>query len=310
MPAHPTARRFEVVLNRESGTLSELWHDGFPDELAAAFLRGGVEARIHAVKAAELDDTLEKAISSSPDAVVIGGGDGTISNAAARLRGSGVPMGVLPCGTFNLAARDLGLPLDPVEAAEALASAEVAEVDVLDVDGRACLCNLMLGFYPAMARNQEEYHGRAWWKKAAQIALDLRRAFYRCPPLSLKLDSSDDGHLIRVTRFAAFVPGEYEDMLSVIPKRISNASGTMGIYLSRHRSLASLIRGVLAYVFGFLRQEPELELLHATDLRINTRRHVTLPVSLDGEILDLPLPIQLKIQPRALQVLQPVAGDP
>ncbi|MBB5351771.1 diacylglycerol kinase family enzyme [Haloferula luteola] len=303
----PTRRHFEVVLNRESGTLRDLWHEGFPDELAAAFREGGADVQLHAGTAKQLDSALRAARQASPDAVIVGGGDGTVSHAAAQLVGTEMPMGILPCGTFNLAARDLGIPLDVLEAARALGTAPSTAIDVLDAGGRISLCNLMLGFYPAMARQQEEFHGRAWWRKTTRILVDLRKAFHDCPPLRLDLDTDERGRITRTTRFAALVPGEYEDILSLIPRRQIMDGGTLGIYLSHHRTLPSLVRGMFAYLFGLMEKEPELELLRSRGLTLTSGRRRTLPASLDGEILDIELPLRLDLRPGALHVLRP--GD-
>ena len=61
-----------------------------------------------------------------PDVVAACGGDGTISEVARGLSGSGIPLAVLPGGTSNVLARELGIPLDPETAAELL------------FDGRIC----------------------------------------------------------------------------------------------------------------------------------------------------------------------------
>ena len=61
----------------------------------------------------------------------MGGGDGTIAAAAQRLAGTGVPLGILPLGTMNLLARDLGLPTGLEAAAAALAHGHARAVDVV-----------------------------------------------------------------------------------------------------------------------------------------------------------------------------------
>lgn len=309
MPDPSAARRFEVVLNRESGTLKDLWHDDFPQELAAVFQMEGIAPNIRVTRGRELDATLDAAMATRPQALIIGGGDGTVSHAASRMLGADIPIGILPCGTFNLVARDLEVPLDPFEAARALGTAEIDEVDVLSANGRTALCNLMLGFYPRMARRQEEFHGRAWWRKSARILCDLRDAFYRCPPLMLTLESAEHGEIHRVTRFAAFVPGDFDDILSVIPKRMSMDGGRIGVYVSRHRSALALARGMAAYVLGLMEREPGLEHFHATHLTITSGRRHRLAASIDGEILDISLPLRLDLRPKALRVLRPRAEN-
>ena len=67
------------------------------------------------------------------DAVVIGGGDGTILTAVLAGLGRDKPLGILPLGSLNLFARDLGLPLDPIEAARLLSTAQATRIDLAEV---------------------------------------------------------------------------------------------------------------------------------------------------------------------------------
>lgn len=299
------ARRFEIVLNRGSGGLQDLWHDGLTEEVVTGFRNAGVEAGIRAVFPEEIDDAMERALASSPEALVVGGGDGTVSNAAARLVGSDTALGILPLGTFNLAARDLGLPLELEDAMAALSTARSQAIDVLQIGERMCLCTALAGFYPRMAERQEEFHGRAWWLKSLQIIKDTLCLFHRSKPLALRLEPSDDIPVETTTRFAAFVPGDYDDLFSIIPKRTQLSEGLMTVYLSKHRSLPGVIRASLAYLIGRLKSEKDLQRLQTTSLRLAIKNKDQLLLMIDGEIVRLPLPLNLRIRSQALTVLRP-----
>ncbi|WP_326783797.1 diacylglycerol kinase family protein [Streptomyces sp. NBC_00151] len=76
-----------------------------------------------------------RAIREGATLVVVCGGDGTVRAVADALAGSGVPLAVVPCGTGNLLARNLGLPLSPVAALEAALSGGPRRLDLGSIEG-------------------------------------------------------------------------------------------------------------------------------------------------------------------------------
>jgi len=70
------------------------------------------------------------------DIVVIGGGDGSVKLSVGGLLDLGVPLGVLPLGTANNLARNLGLPLDLAEAIKVITGGRHQKIDVADVNGQ------------------------------------------------------------------------------------------------------------------------------------------------------------------------------
>jgi len=251
-----------------------------------------------------LDRALEGALAAKPDAIIVAGGDGSISAAARHLGGTEVALGILPMGTFNLAARDLGVPLEMVEAARFLATAQPMPIDILDVSGQACLCTTILGFYPEFARvfERRDYGGR-WWKKTLKLMVGLPKFFARARPLHLSwLDGNGAAGHAR-TKFSAFVPGRYKAAAGIVPARTEFRSGEMTAYIGKQKHARSAMRGMLDYIFG--RQEKNPELLHfkssRLQLRGGSRRDCVL--MLDGEILRMVFPIELEIKPAHLLVL-------
>ncbi|MEU0040979.1 diacylglycerol kinase family protein [Streptomyces sp. NPDC006333] len=76
-----------------------------------------------------------RAIRDGATLVVVCGGDGTVRVVADALAGSGVPLAVVPCGTGNLLARNLGLPLSPAEALEAALRGTSHALDLGHIEG-------------------------------------------------------------------------------------------------------------------------------------------------------------------------------
>src|SRR5687767_5549926 len=108
--------RVAALVNETAGTVERQPSDAFPDRLASAFARGGVSADLELLPSDRIREAAERARERAAqgeiDAVVVGGGDGTISTVASVLAGTDIPLGVLPLGTLNHFAKDLGIPLD------------------------------------------------------------------------------------------------------------------------------------------------------------------------------------------------------
>ncbi|WNI20571.1 diacylglycerol kinase family protein [Streptomyces sp. ITFR-16] len=76
-----------------------------------------------------------EAVDGGASLVVVCGGDGTVRLVADRLAGTGVPLAVVPCGTGNLLARNLGLPLKPAAALDAALSGTPHLIDLGRIEG-------------------------------------------------------------------------------------------------------------------------------------------------------------------------------
>lgn len=310
--------RYTLLLNRASGGNERgLLASEVCQTAQEIFHKAGHQLTALIVEPGEIEEKIKDAIASQPDAILIGGGDGTVSTAARLLGGTGIAMGILPMGTFNLAARDLGVPLDIAAAAEFLATAESLAIDVLNVSGHACLCTTIFGFYPEFSNIFEKRdHGGRWWKKTFKLIAGVPKIFARARPLSLAWNA--DGTIGKArTKFSAFVPGQYRSSAGIVPARTDFRAGTMTAYIGKQKTAAAAIRGMLDYLLGRHEQNPQLEILkaRAIELRASRRKHCT--VMLDGEILRLKLPIHLEILPGHLRVLTteaqlaspPVAAD-
>ncbi len=113
-----------------------------------------------------IDEQLELARKAEPEAVIVAGGDGTVTAVAERLADTGIPIGILPCGTMNRLAARLGMPADPAEAIAALATAHRAAITVGTVNGRMFLYQSLIGRPARLARLREMQRrpGESWLK--------------------------------------------------------------------------------------------------------------------------------------------------
>ena len=139
-----TAESVAVVHPLKSGGL-----DAAVDRLARWAHRAGVSTP-HVVETTPGSPGVQQArdaVASGADLVLAWGGDGTVRSVAEGLAGTGVPLGILPAGTGNLLARNLGIPLALDRAGRVAFEGVDRTVDVLEVGlgGRVAICTVMAG---------------------------------------------------------------------------------------------------------------------------------------------------------------------
>src|SRR5438270_5990953 len=113
------------------------------------------------------------------DAVIAGGGDGTIMRAVPIAMERGVPLGIVPLGTFNDLARTLGVPLDIDEACAAIGGGNVRTIDVGRVNGQYFVNEASIGLSTRIARKQTPDVKRrfGWFGIVATTLETLRETF-------------------------------------------------------------------------------------------------------------------------------------
>ena len=292
-----------VVLNREAGTLVSLGPEQVEAGLREIFTSMGCGVEILSVPGAKVEETLRQALQSEAEAVIVGGGDGTVASAATIFAGQDKPLGILPLGTFNLAARDVSMPMDWEEAAAQLVTAPVIEADLLDVEGKLYFCVVVLGFYPALVMGQEEYHGN-WLVKTVRTMIDAIRNVTTFPPLNLHL-SQNGSTVNHRSRMALIANNDYEDMFGIIPARSSLDAGYFTVYISKHRTRLGMLKSALAWLLGRWKQDREIVSLRATRMEIDVKRKRRLAVMMAGEVDQVTLPFKVILRPKALRIICP-----
>ncbi len=166
---------------------------------AAALRHGWHEPVFYGTTAADPGVAMsEAALADGTDMVVAAGGDGTVRVVCSELARTGVPIGIVPLGTGNLLARNLHLPLRPLEAVEVALSGQDRAIDVVEVSGDAlpetCFTVMAgLGFDAAiMAGASEALKARMGWR--AYVVSGLRNLRYA--PRRVEV-SVDDGPFVR-----------------------------------------------------------------------------------------------------------------
>lgn len=299
-------RPVAVLLNPHGGTAARLGAAA-AERIAAAFAARGMTAAVTPVAGAELSRSLQGILARSeaerPAAIVVGGGDGTISLAAQELAGTGIPLGIIPLGTLNHFARDLGLPAGIEEAVAVIAAGHAVGVDLGEVNGRVFINNSSIGLYPEAVRERERQRRRTRRGKWLAMAIALLRVLRRLPRHRLAI-TVGQSQQPRRTPFAFIGNNRYALKPAAFGRRSCLTAGELCLFLARPSGRLAIAGLLLRAALGRLDEAQDFERFALRDFTIACRRH-RLRVALDGEVAALRPPLRYRSRPGALRVIAP-----
>lgn len=297
--------RVQAILNRDGGTLRTTDLDRLSDLIRDEFALHGRRIDVDIVAGADLVDAIERQAGRGDlDALLIGGGDGTVSSAAARVAGTPIALGILPAGTMNLFARSLQIPMGLDEAVKALANGRLEEVDIASVNGEYFVHQFAVGLHARMVRTRErmEYASRLgkMWASTRAVALAVQNV----PDIRLEIEVDGRTETIR-TPAVAISNNIYGD--GHLPYADDPRGGKLGIYLMRGSGRARLVKLTLDMMRGAWKANADLSVREAESIRIRTGAAETREdrAVMDGELKPLAPDSEVRIHRRGLRVLVP-----
>lgn len=295
--------RFQVILNRDGGTLRTLDLDGFSARTCDTLEGLGHEVGIVTVGGGEIESALEDAAAGAFDVVMAGGGDGTVSTAARILMESGKALAVLPAGTMNLFARSLQIPLDLDRAVAAFGEGRMRQVDLASANGRIFIHQFSIGLHAKLIRLREKQEFRS---RLGKMLASLRAGFATIfRPPRLKVEMTIDG---RTTRIATAGIGVTNNLLGEghLPYADVPDGGALGVYVTRAWRKRDLARMFLNMALGRWRTNQHVDIRRASEVELKLlSRHERFGCAIDGELCGLETATRLRIHPGALKVLVP-----
>lgn len=302
--------RIHAIINGRAGTVLGLGlsRESLRAKLDAALSVTGHEVTIDILDPADISAAIAQALRSDPDAIVVGGGDGTIRTAATLLKGSSTALGILPLGTLNRLARDLEIPLGLDGAAAALAHAEIRVIDMAELNGRPFLCNSLIGLPPIYSRQRQRQRGQPLIPRIRGYISVLRHIARSRRKLTIVVDDGTERRKVRALS-TAVSNNVYADAAGVMLRRPALDRGELGIYVSRHESGLALAVAFLRAMLGLWRSDPNLEETIAHKCEMSSSK-AALRVSNDGEVEIVATPLRYRSLPKSLKVLAPAPPSP
>ena len=262
---------------------------------------------VRAVEPDALGDAVRAAVAEGATRVLVAGGDGTIASAAGALAGSDAALAVLPGGTLNHFARDLGIPTEAPEALRLAVEGRPAAVDVAYVNDRLFLNTSSLGAYVRFVRVRDGLEKRLGYRLASAVAAVRVLARLRPYTVTLEVDGKERTYRTPVLFIGV---GERELRFPTLGGRAADGRRGLHLLVVRGGPLRQLVGTMLLALFGGLRPASRTRWLDSylvDACRVDPPAH-GIAVAVDGEIVDLPAPLEYRLARDALRVVVPDSG--
>jgi YegS/Rv2252/BmrU family lipid kinase len=241
----------------------------------------------------------EAAVAATVQLIVICGGDGTVMACLSGLADSGVPVAIIPVGSGNLLARNLGIPLGLDESLATAVDGMDRRIDLGRLGDQPFAVMAGMGFDAAMMADTTEGMKRfAGWP--AYVVSGLRHL--RDPVMRVRI-CIDDGPMLRRSARTVLVGnvGQLEGGLELLPDAAAD-DGLLDVAVVAPRTLRDWLR--VAYrIARHRRHDRHLERFTGQTISIEADRVV--PRQIDGEVIDEGRRIDVHVEPGALVVRVP-----
>jgi YegS/Rv2252/BmrU family lipid kinase len=293
--------RVLVLLNRSGGTAKA--DPNICGRVADALRAAGIDAELETIEGADCVRRCRGALERGDKLVIVGGGDGTISAAASVLIGTDTVLGVLPLGTLNHFARDLGIPDKLEDAAQLIAKGSERRVDVGQMNNRVFINNSAIGLYPLMVADRDRQRRKLGRSKRLAMIVASARTLARFGHQRLTLTVNDEK--AQVDTPLLFVGNNsYRLDLGSTGKRDAVDEGNLSVFVMRKKTRRGFIAASVRALFNRARKDDMVLLDNVQRLKVDSYRSA-LAVSLDGEVVRESPPLEYRIRSKALRVIAP-----
>ncbi|OLY93457.1 lipid kinase, YegS/Rv2252/BmrU family [Cnuella takakiae] len=235
-----------------------------------------------------------------PDKVVAVGGDGTVKLVAELLKGSAYTLGVLPAGSANGMAKEMGLPLDRTEALEVILYGEQKAIDVIAINEQEICIHLAdMGLNAMLVKYFDESPGRGMWGYGRSVL----KMLWNKRVIRAQLQT-DQGTINRRAYMIVLANARmYGTGVTINPKG-DLQDGKFEIVIVRSLNFLAILK-VLTSKGKF--PDEHIEVHSISDLKLKTRHKAYFQV--DGEYRGRLKEVHARIVPHCLNVMLPKTGD-
>jgi diacylglycerol kinase family enzyme len=291
-----------AVFNRDGGTFKTTDMEEYCGRATEVFTEAGHEIECHVVPGDKVVETMERAAGTSGvEGLIAGGGDGTISAAAAIAWKSGIALGVVPAGTMNLFARSLKLPLDIWLALDVLSRSTPRDVDIASANGRSFVHQFSAGLHARMVRYRNSMHFASRLGKMRASTRAALGVMLNPPEFEVEFNAGGQSGSRKVSAISVSNNEFGSDALMYAD---DVTRGRLGFYIADPLTPPGVAKLVFDILRGRLKDNEAVTAMTATELELHFPRHRhDVRCVIDGELLPMDRDILLKIHAGELKVL-------
>ena len=233
------------------------------------------------------------------DLVIVGGGDGSINEVINVLAETSIPIGIIPFGTMNVLARELGIPLDPWQAAKTLARGRISKITLGNINGHYFSLMAGVGWDAQTVLNLEQsIHLKRKWGGLSYVLTGLKTLrTYSFPLFSVSANGQE--YLV----YSAVISNikRYGGGFLIAPDT-SIFDPELTITLCKKKNILRLIPNILRIIFRLKPESDVFENLTVAEVVIDSE--LPLPIQIDGDFWGY-TPAKIKVVPFALSIITP-----
>ena len=240
--------------------------------------------------------------------VVAAGGDGTINQVAHSVLAAGVPLGVLPQGTFNYFSRTHGLPADPAHGMQVVLHGRLRGVQAGLVNEQVFLVNASVGLYVALIADRERAKARLGRSQWVALLAALGTLWRSARVWDMVVQTAEGEQRIPATTL--FVGNSALQLNQVgVPEACAVAHGALAAVALRPMSRWAMLGLAARAAVGRLAQAEAVQTFAFEHMQVAPARPTRKPrrvrVAMDGEIRKLLFPLRFAVSAKPLWLMTP-----
>ena len=271
------------------------------ERLQGTAIAAGVEV-IDLAKGIDVVGIVRQQIAEGRRLFIAAGGDGTVNSVLQPVVNSEACLAVIPVGTYNHFAKDLGIPLDWRAALDVALKGESMQIDTARANDLFFVNNISIGLYPELVARREE-RGRDYprWKARLYAAYMTLRKY---PHVSFTVETEHHQEVIRTHVFMVSNNSYDLSRIGIEAPRSMMTEGRLTVYWLPHLPRMALMRFAAHYLAGRVTTTPGFRMFRTARMKVQSR-HAIFHVGIDGEVHTLAMPMTITIVPRSLLVKVP-----